>query len=258
MSDLEPARLAALLGDLAPHVEARDETGSTQDDARAAARAGVPAGSVFVADAQSRGRGRQGRVWSAPPGSALLASVLLAPRVAPDALPRLSLVVGLAVARACSARARSSIGVKWPNDVEARGRKLSGVLVEATFRGRELAHVVAGFGVNVRRASLPEGVADRATSLEDEGASSLDRGELLADVVRELRASLLPAFEQGGITPLLAELRARDVTRGRAVEGEGVEGIADGIDDHGCLLVSTRTGAVAVNAGEVRFVTSAS
>lgn len=254
MSDLEPSRLVALMGEPRRRVEVRRVTGSTQDDARSAAGDGAAAGSVFVADEQSRGRGRQGRAWSAPPGSALLASLLLAPRVAPQALPRLSLVVGLAVARACAARATSEIGVKWPNDVEARGRKLAGVLVEASFRGSELSHVVAGFGVNVRRASLPDGVAGRATSLEGEGAAALDRGALLAEIVRELCGSLLPTFEREGLAPLLGELRARDVARDRLVEGEHARGVACGLDDDGRLLVSTERGVVAVHAGEVRFV----
>ncbi len=256
MNDLDPARLVAAMGDPRRRVDVRASTGSTQDDARAAAGDGAQAGSVFVADAQSSGRGRQGRVWSAPAGSALLASVLLAPRVEPRALPRLSLVVGLAVARACAARATSEIGVKWPNDVEARGRKLAGVLVEASFRGREAAHVVAGFGVNVRRASLPDDVAGRATSLEDEGARSLDRGELLAEIVRDLFGLLLPAFERDGLAPLLGELRARDVARGRLVEGDSVRGVALGLDDDGALRVSTERGPVAVQAGEVRFVSA--
>ncbi|MCC6647377.1 MAG: biotin--[acetyl-CoA-carboxylase] ligase [Polyangiaceae bacterium] len=247
--DFDHDRVLALQG--ARRVEVRAETGSTQDDARAAARDGAPAGSVFVADVQARGRGRQGRAWSAPAGSALLASVILAPRVDPRVLPRLSLVVGLAVARACGRRV-AGVGVKWPNDVEILGRKVSGVLVEASFRGHELAHVVAGFGVNVRRASLPPDVGSRATSLEAAGASDLDRAALLADVLRELDA-LVPDFERDGLAPTLAELRALDVARGREVEGDAASGRAAGIDDDGRLLVETARGVVAVNAGEVLF-----
>ena len=162
MTALDGRVIADALGDPSLVVEVRDVTASTQDDAREAAKRGAPSGSLFVADAQTQGRGRQGRGWSAPPGSALLASVLLHPRVAPETLPRLSLVVGLAVARACEARVASQVGIKWPNDVEIGGKKLSGVLVEASFRGKEISHVVAGFGVNVRRASLPDDVRGRA------------------------------------------------------------------------------------------------
>ena len=253
MSELDARSLAFALGDPAVVVEVRDVTASTQDDAREGAKRGAPAGSIFVADAQTHGRGRQGRVWSAPPGSALLASVLLHPRVAAETLPRLSLVVGLVVARACAQRVTLPVGIKWPNDVEIGEKKLSGVLVEASFRGRDIAHVVAGFGVNVRRASLPDEVRGRATSLEDAGATDLDRASLLVDVARGLR-SAVDRFERDGLGSFLDELRARDVARGRDVEGESARGVAKGIDDQGRLIVTTDGGPVAVQAGEVSFV----
>lgn len=136
-----------------------------------------------------------------------------------------------------------------------RGRKLAGVLVEASLRGMRAESVIAGFGVNVRAASLPDGVAARAISLEDAGAAApaLDRGALLVDVLRAL-GERLRAFEAGGLAPLLADLRARDVTLGRRVEGDATSGVAGGIADDGRLRVETATGIVLVGAGEVRFV----
>lgn len=228
-------------------------TESTQDDARRAAGEGAPPGTIFVADEQDRGRGRQGRTWSAAPGSALLASVVLRPQVAPLALPPLALVIGLAVAEAIEARV-SGVGVKWPNDVLVRGRKVSGVLVEAQLRGMKAESVIAGFGVNVRRASLPADVAARATSLEEEGAVDLDRNALLADIVVRIEHHVR-AYERTGLAASLGALRARDVAKGRRVEGESVKGIAAGIDDEGRLLVDSESGSrIAVSSGEVVFV----
>jgi BirA family biotin operon repressor/biotin-[acetyl-CoA-carboxylase] ligase len=114
--------------------------------------------------------------------------------------------------------------------------------------------VIAGFGVNVRRASLPEDVAGRATSLEAEGALDLDRGALLADIVVGIERHVR-AYETHGLAASLDALRARDVARGRRVEGESVRGIAAGIDDEGRLLVDGESGSrVAVASGEVVFV----
>ena len=235
-----------------------ERTGSTQDDARAGAARGEPAWTTWVADVQDQGRGRQGRAWIAPPGSALLASILLRPAIAPQALPPLALVVGLAVSDAialrCSAPGR--VGVKWPNDVHLDGRKVAGILVEAALRGTRVESVVAGFGVNLRRAALPPEVAGRAIALEEAGAADLDRMRLLEDV-RERLAARLEAYEQGGLATVLPDLRARDAARGRRVRGESasgsVSGIARGIADDGRLEVETDAGLVLVAAGEIVF-----
>ena len=251
-ADLDAEAIAARVG---TPVSVVRSTRSTQDDARAAAQTGAPHGAVFVADVQEGGRGRQGRAWVSPAGTALLASVVLRPRVDVADLPALALVVGLAVSDAAMLRALE-VSVKWPNDVLARGRKLAGVLVETSLRGARADSVIAGFGINVRRASFSPEIAARAISLEEAGAapSALDRGALLVDVLGAL-AERLRAFERGGLSLLLPELRARDTTRGRQVEGEGVSGIADGIADDGRLRVRTTSGVALVGAGEIRFRT---
>jgi len=235
-----------------------ERTGSTQDDARAGASRGEPAWTTWVADVQDQGRGRQGRAWIAPPGSALLASILLRPAIAPQALPPLALVVGLAVADAIAQRFAdpARVGVKWPNDVHLDGRKVAGILVEATLRGTRVESVVAGFGVNLRRAALPPELADKAVSLEEAGATDLDRMRLLDDV-RTRMAARLDGYERGGLATVLPDLRARDAARGRRVRGESatgiVSGIARGIADDGRLEVETEAGLVLVAAGEIVF-----
>lgn len=227
----------------------RATTGSTQDDAKAAADEGAPAFAVFLADEQTAGRGRHGRTWTAAPGSALLTSVLLRPAVQPEELPKIALVVGLAIAEALADRVEG-VGIKWPNDVLVRGRKVSGVLVEGVFRGGTLGSVVAGFGVNVLRAAVPPDLSQRATSLEDEGAPDLDRTAVLTAILSRLRARVA-AFEAGGWPDVLASLRARDVLRGRRVHGQDVMGHAAGIADDGGLLVDVGPLCVTVQAGEV-------
>lgn len=142
-----------------------------------------PEGAVAVADEQTEGRGRLGRQWLAPAGTSLLVSVLLRPDVAPARLPELSLVAGRACAEAIASVAGLDTGVKFPNDVLVRGRKVAGILAEAS-EGR----VVLGIGVNVSQAAgeLPAEPRTPATSLLLETGREVDRAELLVALLEQL------------------------------------------------------------------------
>jgi len=145
-----------------------------------------PEGTVAVAEEQSEGRGRLGRSWHAPPRTSILFSVLLLPRVAPPRLPELSVVAGQAVADALAAAAGVVPAVKLPNDVLVGGRKIAGVLAEAS-NGR----VRLGIGVNANQTGgqLPARTDTPPTSLRLETGSEVDRAPLLAAILEELEAA---------------------------------------------------------------------
>jgi BirA family biotin operon repressor/biotin-[acetyl-CoA-carboxylase] ligase len=212
------------------------ETSSTNDRARALAAAGAPHGALVTAGAQSAGRGRQGRTWAAPPGRALLMSLLLR-----DYDPLLPLRAGLAVADLAGADAL----VKWPNDVLLGGRKLAGILVEARPQG---GWAVLGVGVNVAVdvAELPPELRERAATL---GRAP--------DALEETLRELLDHLERRLAEPAgdcLAALRARDALRDRPIRWAGGEGTGAGIDDSGALLVRLPDGTVrTLDAGEVHL-----
>jgi len=213
-------------------------TASTNDDARRAASMGAPHGASFLADTQTRGRGRSGHAWHSPPGENLYLSVVLRPKVEPHALPPLALILGVCVARvvdeAIGGPARA--GVKWPNDVLVDGKKIAGVLVETTLRGSRIDAVVSGIGLNVCASSFPDELAGRATSLRVLGARELDRARIAARLLAEIGGAV-GAFEASGLVSFVAELERRDVLRGAHVEVAGIAGIADGIDVDGYLRV---------------------
>lgn len=218
-----------------PHLHLRSTT-STSDRARELAAAGAPHGTLVTADEQTAGRGRQGRVWSAPPGSALLMSVVL--RDPPDLLP---LAAGVAVARACGAGAL----VKWPNDVLVEGRKVAGILAEG--RPQE-GWAVLGVGVNVavRVDELPAELHGSAGTL---GLSSADVADVLARLLHELEGTL--AMKEGEV---LAAFRELDALHGRAVTWSGGRGVAAGIDGAGRLVVELPAGGrTELSAGEVHL-----
>lgn len=210
-------------------------TDSTNLRLRALAEAGAPHGALVTATEQRAGRGRQGRSWSAPPGTALLCSVLLRE---PPAL--LSLIAGVAVADVCGEGAR----VKWPNDVLVDGRKVAGILVEA--RPQD-GWAVLGMGLNVAvdLATLPPELHGRAGSL-GLGAEAIE--PTLTRLLDRLQARLSrPPAET------LAALRARDALYGQRVAWADGEGTAAGIDDDGQLLVRTASGQLTLDAGEVHL-----
>lgn len=237
----------------APRVLFFDRIGSTNDVIRKLAEEGAPAGTVAVADEQFAGRGRQGRRWSAPPGSALLASCLFRPAghgVAPGALP---LRVALHVARAVTDATGIDVGLKWPNDlVIAPAGKVAGILCEAVGAGSSAGYVVVGVGLNVTAA--PPVVGDGAlpaTALADHGRAA--RGDVADAVI----AALIDLCERP-LTPLDGDERrafdSRHTLVGAPVthEGRTTDWIVRGVAPDGALLVDDAGTMRRVTAGTIR------
>jgi BirA family biotin operon repressor/biotin-[acetyl-CoA-carboxylase] ligase len=248
--------VAARGGALGRPLHLVSRTTSTNDLAKQAARAGAPHGSAWVAEEQSGGRGRQGRPWLSPPGESLLFSVLLRIESDPRWLPPVSVAAGLAVTEAVGVHAQNSRPLlKWPNDVLIGDRKVAGVLVEATATGRGAHAVVVGIGINVHTRAFPPDLASRATSVALEASRTPVRAELLADVLERLDRDL-PVVVGRGLGLLASRIAACDGLRGEMVRcAEGLEGVAEGIDERGRLVVLSRDGTLARwSSGEVHLV----
>jgi BirA family biotin operon repressor/biotin-[acetyl-CoA-carboxylase] ligase len=231
----------------------RAVTGSTNDDARAAAASGAPHGAAFLADAQTKGRGRGGHTWHSPPGENLYLSLLLRPKVPPASVAPVTLAVGVAVARVVEqiVAGRAPVWVKWPNDVLAGDRrKLAGVLVEGQLRGELVSSLVVGVGMNVRASAFPEEIAGRATSLALLGCEGLDRSAIAAALIAGIGAAVA-RFEVDRLASFRDDLARLDALRGARVEVGGVRGVAEGIDGEGRLLVRGEGGVARVVSGEV-------
>ena len=212
-------------------------TDSTSDLARKLAGAGAPHGTLVTAGEQRAGHGRQGRTWSAPPGRALLMSLVL--REWPALLP-------IAAAVAVADVAGPAAAIKWPNDVLLDGRKLAGILAEG--RPQE-GWIVLGIGINVavRADDLPAELRGRAASLGLEPAAI---EPTLAALVHALERRLAQTDAE-----LLTDYRARDALLGERVRWAHGEGVAHGIDARGRLLVELAGGErSALDAGEVHLL----
>jgi BirA family biotin operon repressor/biotin-[acetyl-CoA-carboxylase] ligase len=235
---------APALGSPRRHLRATD---STNARAAALARGGAPHGTLVTADEQSAGRGRQGRTWTAPPGRALLMSLVLRrpARMLPlaAALAVADVVGDMADAAALSGPVE--VAIKWPNDVWLCGLKCAGILVEG--RPQE-GWAVLGIGLNVALGAedFPPELRDRAIGL---GLSARDVPRVLDALLSTLGTRLGQGEDE-----VLADFRARDALRGRPVSWAGGSGVAVGVDADGCLVVRVDSGEeVALNAGEVHL-----
>ncbi len=221
-------------------------TDSTNQRARELAR-GAPHGALVTADEQTAGRGRQGRTWSAPPGSSVLMSLIVSEQAA-QAAALLPLAAGVATCEAVEAVAGVRCEIKWPNDVWLDRRKLAGILVEG--RPAE-GWAVLGIGLNVSTGvdEFPAELRSSATSLVAAGVSGMGNEEVLAGLLAALdRRLVTPAAE------LLDAWRVRDALYGERVAWTGGSGFAAGVDEHGSLIVETDSGErVTLDAGEVHL-----
>jgi BirA family biotin operon repressor/biotin-[acetyl-CoA-carboxylase] ligase len=253
---------AALRGSLfAGRIEHFAEIDSTNTYAMQAAAAGAAHGSVYVADAQTAGRGRGAHQWASPAGSGLYASVLLRPALAPGDALWLSLAAGVAAMDAIEAVCGWSPDLRWPNDLMAGKRKLGGILTEMQAEATRVRFVVIGIGINVHQPSFPQELAARATSLAIERPhATVNRTELLAALLRALEresALLSTAQPQAAQQQLLRRIEGRSTwVRGkRVIVGEDApfEGVTEGLDARGFLQVRTEDGALrTVLSGGVR------
>jgi len=233
-----------------------ETTTSTNDDAKRAAHDRAPSGAAFVADVQTRGRGRLGRTWYSPRGENLYASFLLRPSFDAKRAPLVTLASGLAAADAIARLVSGArVTIKWPNDVLIDGRKVAGILTEAHLGDSHSAWIVIGVGVNVHTRSFPDDIGQPVTSLAISGATGLDRGVLFVELASAL-SSRLRALESG-TADLIDAFAARDGLVGRPIVVDGSPAVALGISGDGGLRIRRPDGTESVLlAGDVRVKTT--
>ena len=257
-------------GGLWSRIDVRAETGSTNADVAAAARAGEPEGLVVIAERQAAGRGRRDRQWASPARAGLTLSILLRPSrndpergwlpVPPGSLGWLPLLAGVALREAVERVAEVDAALKWPNDLLVGGGKCAGILAEVADDA-----IVVGIGLNVstRADELPETAGLPATSLKVAGARATDRDPLLRALLRAFAACYGGWREAGGdaeMSGLLAAYRRGCATIGRPVRvllpaGGDLVGDAVAVDADGRLVIRTADGTrERVSAGDVRHV----
>ena len=230
------------------------ETDSTSLWIKRLAKEGAPEGTLALAEFQSAGRGRLGRSWEVPEGTSVMMSILLRPKFEPQYAPTITLVMGMAVAKAVK-NLGFDVSIKWPNDVVVSHKKICGILTEMGVRDGKIDYAVIGVGINVNIKEFPEEMADKATSLYLESGKEFDRSQipgLVMEAFEKYYEKFAATCDLSGLKEEYESILANYNQPVRVLAKEPYEGVARGITDGGELLVEKTDGTiVAVSAGEV-------
>lgn len=229
------------------------EVDSTNNAAKELASAGAPHGSAVAAEMQTAGKGRIGRSFVSPIGKGLYVTTIIRPQFSIELAPMITAAAACAGARAVESLCGQPVNIKWVNDLYMNGRKICGILTEASM-GLELKtldYAVIGIGINVRSAkeTLGEELSRIVTSVEDETGVIIDRNVLCARLFHELEYFLGKLEDRS----FLEDYRSRELLTGNTVTasvgGESVKGKAIGIDDNANLMIK-------LDSGEIRHLSS--
>ena len=230
------------------------KTDSTNLWIKRLAKEGASEGTLALAEFQSAGRGRLGRSWEVPEGTSVMMSILLRPKFEPQYAPMLTLVMGMAVAKAVK-KFGFDVSIKWPNDVVVSHKKICGILTEMGVRDGKIDYAVIGVGINVNIKEFPEEMADKATSLYLESGKEFDRSQipgLVMEAFEKYYEKFAATCDLSGLKEEYESILANYNQSVRVLAKEPYEGVARGITDGGELLVEKTDGTiVAVSAGEV-------
>jgi len=232
--------------------------GSTNAAAMEAAAEGEPEGSVFFAEQQTAGRGRGGNSWESAPSDGVYCSVILRPQLSPADALLLSLIAGIAVAEAVEQTTGLHPDLRWPNDVLLEERKFCGILTEMNAEATRVRYVVVGIGINVNQPSFSAELEPIATSLRLGSGHEWSRVQVAAALLKSLD-NWYRKLSDGGADARSAIFRMFEerssFARSRLVhvdEDGGYEGVTEGLDNRGFLLVRTDRGLRTVLSGGVR------
>lgn len=200
-----------------------EETDTTNNRARELALEGASEGTLVVAEKQTAGRGRRGKVWESPLGTGIWMSLVLRPQIMPAEASVLTLLCGLATAEAIEAETGLSAGIKWPNDILINGKKAVGILTEMDCEMSEVHFVIPGIGINVNTASFPPEIAEIATSLYLECGKTVSRRRLVHKVLERLEEHYETFLRTGSFAAMLEDYRKHCITLGKEVHVLGRE-----------------------------------
>lgn len=236
-------------------------TASTNTDAFRLAEDGADEGTVVLADSQSGGKGRRGRIWASPAGVNLYCSVVLRPAIMPYEAPQLTFLSAVAAARAIELTTNLVPEIKWPNDLLVSGKKVAGLLNEMSAETDGINFVILGIGINLNMTAdqFPDELRHPATSLLLESGARVDRSRFTGTMLRELDR-LYAEFLIHGFGPVREEWQRRCNASGRQVlvSDSGTEctgGRFIGIDSDGALLLRSEDNVLhRITCGDVRVI----
>jgi BirA family biotin operon repressor/biotin-[acetyl-CoA-carboxylase] ligase len=239
------------------HIHHFLKTASTNRVAMELGYANEPEGTIVLAEEQTAGRGRAGRVWHSERGTGIYVTLLLRPQISPVQAPLLTIMAGLSARAAIQAQTGLTIDLKWPNDLMIGSKKLGGILTEMHAEPSQIRHVVVGIGINANQDKFPGEFSSIATSLRLQLDRSISRMELLVRLLREFESNYNRFLREGapGVTQRFEAVSS--YARGKRVRvssgAESYSGVTAGLSPEGFLQVEREAGnIVTVIAGDVR------
>lgn len=233
-----------------------ETVGSTNNEAGRLAEAGAPEGTLVLAEEQNQGKGRRGRAWVTPAGSAIAMSLVVRPQIEPSHASMVTLVMGMAVASACRSVCKTETKIKWPNDVVIDGKKICGILTEMSSEIDYVKYLIIGTGINTNVEAFPPELERTATSLHRVIGRKPRRAELIAACMKEFEQYYGRFLETQDFSQLQKEYNDLLAGIGGPVRvlapGNEYDGISEGINSRGELIVRREDGTrESVYAGEV-------
>lgn len=220
-----------------------DSIPTTMNAAMQLGMEGAPEGTLVLAEAQTKGKGRLGRTWVSPKYKGIYLSLILRPKISPDRAPILTLLAAVSICQAIKETTGLDSQIKWPNDIIMHNKKLGGILTELSAEMDEVNFVAVGIGLNVNNDKKT--LMSTATSLKEQKKESISRVNLLQEGLRKIEANYL-LFQEKGPQPIIVKWREYSLTLGKRVKvychTEHIEGEAIDIDTDGGLLVRKDSG----------------
>lgn len=237
-------------------IEYISEIDSTQKLAKQQAAQGLPEGHIVIAENQYGGRGRRGRKWLSGPGNIAM-SIILRPSIAPSEASQISILAGVAIARAIRQSTNLCCWLKWPNDILVRNRKLGGILIELSAEMDSINYLILGIGLNINNNlnELAPELCLQTTSLNQEPGQPITRRDLIQQILREMENTYYLYLEQG-FSLVKSQWKELNNTLNQSIvvnKGKALlQGVAEDINQQGALILRDEQGQThVVTAGDV-------
>ena len=230
---------------------------STNNCAKAVANVGATEGVVVIAEEQTAGKGRLGRSWLANPEENLTFSIILRPKISPEAINLLPLYVSVAVAQAIERSTSLKVECKWPNDLLINKKKVAGILIEGSIQQSIVEYVVVGLGINVNQTSFSNDLLQKATSLKLETGRQVDRIELFKSILSVFESSY-PASLRGGFETTIPTWLTRSTMVNKPImvsqQGNIINGVVKGLSKEGGIVLQANGSEKTLFAGDVTIL----
>lgn len=214
-------------------------------------------GFILLADKQTNGKGRLGRVWNSESNDSLYFSVLLKPIFSIDKVPLITICAGIAVCTALRKLLKSQVYIKWPNDILINNKKVCGILSEGSFIGDKINFVVCGIGININNRDFNDQLRSIATSLFIEERQLFNRKDILKLVLSEFE-NIYRLLQSSAIGEIIDKYKDLCCTLGRTVtfnqNDQTIIGMALDINLDGSIKVQTDSSFLNISSGEMNFV----